>query len=41
MSENLAFYPFFKNIPLFPNYIGVCPISKLDFIKIKLCPIKL
>ena len=28
-------------MPLFPSYIGRAPVSKLDFIKIELCPIKL
>ena len=41
----MAFYPFFNkkigHMPLFPNYIGRAPVSKLDFIKIELCPIKL
>ena len=44
-QENLAFYPFFKKnlaiCPCFQTIQGRAPVSKLNFIKIELCLIKL
>ena len=44
-QENLAFYPFFKKnlviCPCFQTIQGRAPVSKLNFIKIELCSIKL